>query len=186
MKPALLIIDVQVGIDESRHWGGNRNNPEAEGNIRLLLTEWRKKQWPVILVQHCSTSGESPFHSTSEGNKLKEFVSINPGETLIRKKTANAFLNTGLEETLRNLGAGSLVVTGFITNNSVESTARMAGELGFKTTVVSDATATFNKKGIDGTIYSSELIHQISLSNLSGEYAEIKSTKEVLTITHSY
>jgi nicotinamidase-related amidase len=182
MNPALLVIDVQKGIDEAQHWGGNRNNPEAEGNIKLLLDFWRTRKFPVIIVQHCSTSEGSPFHPSRSGNSLKDFIFANEGEVLIRKSTANAFIKTGLEDILRKRKIAKLVVTGFVTNNSVEATARMSGELGFATTVISDATASFSNKGVDGTVFPSELIHQISLCNLNGEYAEIKTTQEVISV----
>jgi nicotinamidase-related amidase len=68
-----------------------------------------------------------------------------------------------------------------VTNNSVEATARMCGELGFKTVVVSDATAAFNKKGPDGEVFPSELIHSVSLLNLKDEYAEIRTTRQMIS-----
>jgi nicotinamidase-related amidase len=185
MKPALIVIDVQKGIDESAHWGGSRNNPEAEGNIKLLLARWREKNFPVVIVQHCSVETQSPFHPGKEGNALKDFVRPSGGE-LIQKKRANAFLETKLDETLKLKKASRLVITGFVTNNSVEATARMAGETGYDTVVVSDACAAFNKKAVDGTVYPSELVHQLSLSNLSGEYAQVQTTREVLAWLNNF
>jgi nicotinamidase-related amidase len=181
MKPALLVIDVQKGIDESHHWGGNRNNPEAEGNIKLLLNEWRARNLPVFIIQHFSASPESPFHPDHGGNALKDFIFAREGEVLIRKSKANAFIGTSLEKELHFRNIDTIVITGFVTNNSVESTARAGGESGLKTYVVADATAAFNKVGLDGIVYPSELIHQISLSNLSTEYADIVTTREVIS-----
>jgi len=178
--PALVLIDVQRGIDEEDHWGGNRNNPDAENNIELLLAQWRLNNLPVIIVQHCSTSPLSPFRPGQRGNDLKDFVEIRPGDKLIQKSTASAFIATDLEKYLSDQRIKSVVICGFVTNNSVEATARNAGDLGFKTTVVSDAVACFDKRGLDGSIYESGLVHQISLSNLAGEYASIKSTEEII------
>jgi nicotinamidase-related amidase len=179
MNTALIVIDVQKGIDEAAHWGGSRNNPEAEGNIMLLLAHWREKNFPVIIVQHCSVEKSSPFFPGKEGNALKDFVRPLNGE-LIQKNCANALLEKKMVEKLSAQKVTRLVITGFVTNNSVEATARMAGETGYDTVVVSDACAAFNKTGIDGTVYPSELVHQLSLTNLSGEYARIQTTKEVL------
>jgi nicotinamidase-related amidase len=181
MEAALIVIDVQKGIDEALHWGGNRNNPEAEGNIKLLLAEWRYRSWPVVIVQHFSESERSPFHESKPGNALKDFIFASEGEELIRKSTTNAFLRTPLEERLREKNVSEVVICGFVTNNSVEATARMSAELGFKTTVVSDATASFNKVGLDGSVYPSELIHSISLGNLKDEYAEIRTARQVIS-----
>jgi nicotinamidase-related amidase len=180
--PALMLIDVQKGIDESDHWGGNRNNPSAEQNIASLLQHWRSRKFPIIIIQHCSTSADSPFYPGKIGNDLMDFVEPVIGEPTFRKSTANAFVGTFLQRYLAEQKISSLVITGFVTNNSVEATARMAGDIGFKTTVVSDACACFDKKGMDGTIYPSSLVHDLSLANLRGEYADIKPTQEVIKI----
>jgi nicotinamidase-related amidase len=180
MAPALLLIDVQKGIDESKHWGGSRNNPEAEGHIQLLLTFWREKRFPVFLIQHCSNELLSPLRAGQSGNDFKDLISPATEDIVIQKTTTSAFIHTRLESELMDRDIDTLYIAGFVTNNSVEATGRMAGELGFKTTIISDATACFNKPGLDGTVFSSELIHQISLANLSGEYARICSTREVM------
>ena len=52
----------------------------------------------------------------------------------------------------------------------------MAGNLGYETFVVADATATFNKKGIDGKNYPAELIHETALASLSNEFATVVTT----------
>jgi nicotinamidase-related amidase len=178
---ALIVIDVQNGIDEAAHWGGNRNNPNAEENIVLLLRAWQEKALPIVIVQHCSVSPTSPFRPGYTGNDLKDMIKPFASENIYRKSTANAFIGTGLQQTLEAQGIKELVITGFVTNNSVEATARMAGDLGFKTTVVSDATAAFDKMAIGGTKYTSHQVHTLSLSNLQGEYASIRTTADVLT-----
>jgi len=182
-NPALLVIDVQKGIDEVAHWGGNRNNPQAEENIELLLTHWRKKKNPVFIIQHCSVSPESPFRPERTGNELKSIVVPQKDEKVIQKSTANAFVGTTLQKELDTLKITEVVVVGFVTNNSVEATARMSGDLGYKTTVVSDAVACFDKIGLHGEKFSSALVHQLSLANLNGEYATIMTTSEVLQST---
>jgi nicotinamidase-related amidase len=184
MKPdpntALIVIDAQEGIKEELHWGGNRNNPNAEQNIAGLLQQWRQFKWPVVIVQHCSISATSPLRSSHPGNQLMGFVNLQPHEKLIRKSTANAFINTDLEQYIKQEKISSLIITGFVTNNSVEATARMAGDLGFETIVVADATACFDKLAMDGIKYTSDVVHQLSLANLKDEYASIKTTEEIL------
>ncbi|MBL0742784.1 cysteine hydrolase family protein [Chryseolinea lacunae] len=179
-KTALMLIDVQHGIDAVAHWGGNRNNPEAEENIERLLRHCRALNCVIVIVQHDSVSPTSPFRPGQRGNELKDFVNVLAGEKSIHKSTTSAFMKTDLLQHLQTQGVSKLIITGFVTNNSVEATARMAGEFGFDTTVVSDATATFDKVLLDGTKQPSALIHQISLSNLNGEYATIATTQEVM------
>jgi len=177
---ALLVIDAQEGIKEEEHWGGNRNNRQAENNIAVLLNHWRQLRYPVIIVQHCSVSMTSPFRPTHHGNKLMDFVLFQPHEKLIQKSTASAFIKTDLREFLELEKITSLIITGFVTNNSVEATARNAGDLGVDTTVVSDATACFDKIAMNGKKYSSDVVHELSLANLKDEYATIRTTAEIV------
>ena len=179
-RTGLIVIDAQEGIKEEMHWGGNRNNPQAEENIAVLLDLWRKLKYPVIIVQHCSVSSTSPFRPTHTGNKLMDLVRLRPNEKLVKKSTASAFIKTDLQHFLERENITSLVITGFVTNNSVEATARNAGDLGFNTTVVSDAVACFDKIAMNGTTYPSAVVHELSLANLKDEYATIKTTAEIL------
>jgi nicotinamidase-related amidase len=179
-NPALIVIDVQKGIDESDYWGGERNNPLAEENIADLMEYWRKKKMPIIFVKHDSVFSASPFYPGQRGNDWKESIVPQADEMVISKSTTNAFVNTSLHDELTSRGIEELVIVGFVTNNSVEASARMAGDLGYKTIVVSDATACFDKVGVNDVIYGAELIHLISLSNLKGEYADILNTTQVL------
>jgi nicotinamidase-related amidase len=101
---------------------------------------------------------------------------------VIAKSTNSAFIGTGLETLLREAGHGALVVAGVITNNSVESTVRMAGNLGFATWLVEDACFTFGRSDWNGAPRSAEEIHAVSLANLDGEYCTVTKTDAVLRI----
>jgi len=179
-NPALLVIDVQKGIHEEQHWGGNRNNPNAEQNIERLLKHWRQLNFPVIIVQHCSLSPTSPLRSGYQGNELMDFVLMEPREKLIQKSTTSAFVKTDLSQYLELKSISCLIITGFVTNNSVEATARNAGDLGIRAVVVSDATACFDKVAMNGKKYTSDIVHQLSLTNIKDEYALIFTTEKIL------
>jgi len=178
-KAALLIIDVQKAIDHPS-WG-KRNNPSAEARIALLLSAWRQSARPIVHVRHISRSPDSTYRPGQEGVEFKPEAQPAAGETVITKHTNSAFIGTNLETLLRGEGIGTLVICGVITNNSVEATARMAGNLGFETYVVSDATATFDKVDYSGRHWKARDVHNLSLANLQGEYARILSTTEILT-----
>jgi len=97
------------------------------------------------------------------------------GETVIAKRTNSAFVGTDLETRLRDAGHTALVVAGVITNNSVEATVRMAGNLGFAAWLVEDACFTFGRRDWAGTWRTAEEVHAMSLANLDGEYCTIVS-----------
>ncbi len=182
---ALLVIDVQKAIDDPS-WGGDRNNPDCEANIARLLAFFRAHRWPVFHVRHLSREPRSTYRPGQPLCEFKEEVAPLPGERIIDKSTNSAFIGTTLERELRDAGIERVVITGVITNNSVEATVRMSGNLGFDTIVVRDATATFGKRDFDGRWRTSAEVHAMSLANLSGEYAEVRSTTEVIDAIRLY
>ncbi|MEE9913277.1 MAG: cysteine hydrolase [Deltaproteobacteria bacterium] len=177
---ALLVIDVQKAIDHPS-WG-RRNNPRAEENIGRLLAAWRRAGKQIIHVRHISREPASTYRPGQEGCEFKPEVQPLNGETILTKCTNNAFVGTDMEVLLRSRGIFTVVICGVITNNSVEATARMAGDLGYETYVVSDATATFDKVDFSGSLRTAEEVHALSLANLQGEYATILKTEEIITL----
>lgn len=175
-NPALLLIDIQKGFDNVDHWGGQRNNPDAEQNAADLLNLWRENNLPVFHIQHCSLLPNSPLNEINEGNEFKEIVKPAENEIIIRKNVNSAFIGTELKTLLDNAKITKLVIVGLTTDHCVSTTTRMAGNFGFDTFLVSDATATFNKKGVDGKNYPAELIHETALASLHNEFAEIVTT----------
>lgn len=175
---ALIIIDQQKGILEPRL--GPRNNPLAEERILELLVHWRQTGRPVIHVQHLSHSPDSVFWPGQSGVEIQPRFEPLPGERLIQKRVPDAFCATGLEAGLREVGIDQLVIVGVATNNSVESTARTAGNLGFATWVAEDACFTFDKADYFGHWHSAQEVHAMSLGNLHGEYATVVTTAQIL------
>ncbi|SDS36234.1 cysteine hydrolase family protein [Pseudomonas prosekii] len=175
---ALIIIDQQKGILHPRL--GRRNNPQAEERIVELLGYWRRTARPVIHVQHLSCSADSVFWPQQSGVEFQDRFQPMTGERLIQKQVPDAFCATGLEVQLREAGIEQLVIVGVATNNSVESTARTAGNLGFEAWVVEDACFTFDKADFFGNPHSAEEVHAMSLGNLQGEYATVINSEQIL------
>jgi len=176
---ALLVIDVQKGFD-TPGWGC-RNNPGAENVIASLLEAWRAAGWPVLHAQHVSVEPGSALGPGQPGVEIKPEAEPREGEPVFKKSVNSAFIGTGLEEHLRSGGIESLVMVGLTTNHCVSTTARMAGNLGFTTFVVEDATATFDRVGPDGVFHPAELVHSVSLANLHEEFAAVVQSSEVLS-----
>ena len=174
----LIIIDQQKGILHPRL--GRRNNPQAEDRMLALLGHWRRSGRPIIHVQHLSRSEDSVFWPQQSGVEFQERFQPLPSERLIQKQVPDAFCSTGLEAFLRETGVEQLIIVGVATHNSVESTARTAGNLGFDTWVAEDACFTFDKVDFFGHARSAEEVHGMSLGNLHGEYATVVSTAQIL------
>jgi nicotinamidase-related amidase len=174
----LLLIDLQRAIDHPS-WG-TRNNPSAEAQIGRLLAHWRGLRWPVWHVRHDSADPNSHYRPGQPGNDFKSEVAPIAGELIIVKRTNSAFIGTDLEQRLRAGGHDALVVVGVITNNSVEATVRMAGNLGFATYLVADGCFTFARKDWNGTPRTAEEIHAMSLANMHSEYCTVINTDELL------
>ncbi len=178
-KVPLIIVDVQKAfLDPS--WG-KRNNPNAELNIEILLNKWRETNRPVIFVQHVSRlTKESLFYLDKETSDFMDNLKPMENEVVIQKNVNSAFIGTGLEMLLKDLNAPNVVIVGLTTNHCVETTTRMAGNMQFAPLLVSDATATFDRIGHDGILYTAQQIHNMTMVNLNEEFATIITTKELL------
>lgn len=97
-------------------------------------------------------------------------------ERIVKKNVNSAFIGTNLKEQLDQSNITTLVIVGLTTDHCVSTTTRMAGNFGFTTFLVSDATATFNKTGLDGENYSADLIHETALASLNNEFARVVTT----------
>lgn len=181
-RPALILIDIQRGFDDIAYWGGHRNNPDAEFIASKLLGHWRRNQFPIFHVQHCSTNPISPLAEGHIGNQFKEVVAPHKGEPVITKKVNSAFIGTDLKDRLEKANIKKVVMAGLTTDHCVSTTTRMAGNYGLDTYVISDATATFDKIGADGQKYSAEIIHETALASLHNEFATIVTAEELIHI----
>jgi len=175
---ALVLIDVQEGLDEPRL--GVRNNPEAELRMAALLDLWRQNEWPVFHIQHQSTEPNSPLRPELPGCAIKEVVTPLPHEPVLQKNVNSAFIGTTLEFRLINNKIDTIVFVGLTTDHCVSTSVRMAANLGFRSYVVSDATACFDRIGPSGDLYSAEQIHELALVELHEEFATIIDTEQLL------
>src|SRR3954467_2635985 len=177
---ALVIVDVQHAFDEWEAAGRRRNNPDAVARISDLLAAFRGSQAPVFHIRHQGTRPASSFLPGGTGYRVKDGARERDGEPVIVKRVNSAFIGTDLESRLRTVGIGTVVICGATTNHCVETTTRMAGNLGFDARLVRDATWTFDRVGPDGDKHSAEQIHAMTLANLNEEFATIVSAAQIL------
>jgi nicotinamidase-related amidase len=178
-QTCLILIDFQKAFSDPS-WG-KRNNPSMETNAFQLLLGWREKNWPVVHVQHSSFNMDSPLHSSSAGFDFIDGFRPLRNEKHIIKHVNSAFIDTDLDLYLKREKFVSLVVMGFTTNLGISTTVRMAADLGYDVTVPYDATACFETYSYDGSLFSAEIVHGLSLANLHHEFATISSTESLLS-----
>ena len=176
--PVLLVIDVQQAFYDAK-WGV-RNNPQAETNIAQLIQAWRQQQGPIIFIQHQSRETGGLFHPSKPGYAFMPEAQPLAHETVITKLENSAFIGTSLEVKLHEINAQAVVAVGLTTDHCVSTTTRMGANLGFSMTVVSDATATFERVDYAGQHYTAQIIHDVQLASLYQEFADVVSTQQLL------
>ena len=182
---ALLLVDVQKGINDTNYYGGEngrRNNPGAEDNIRLILKEWRKSERQVAFTKHNSRELESPLKLSLKSGQQLYGMEPEDRDIVIEKDVNSGFVGTSLELDLRRAGIQRLLVVGFFTNVCVETTVRMAGNMGFDTYLVHDACAAMNGIGHDDTYYDPDLVHNMAIANVHGEFCTAITTRDALEL----
>ncbi len=177
---ALLLVDVQKAWDHP-FWG-ERCNPDAEANQLALAEAFRRQGLEVVHVRHDSRDPDSPLHPAEPGHAFKEATAPLPGEAQFRKSAHCAFVGTGLEAHLRARGVDRLVIAGFTTCHCVSTTARLSCDLGFKTVVAGDACAAFALEGPDGAAIPAQVLHDLALAELHGEFAMVLPTEALLQL----
>jgi nicotinamidase-related amidase len=160
--------------------GRRRNNPQALSNIVRLLGAFRDHGMAVFHIRHASREPDSLLRPERSGYLPIEEARERAGEPVVVKHVNSAFIGTDLEKRLREGGHDTLVIAGITTNHCVETTTRMAGNLGFDARLASDACYTFDRIGYGGRTESAEAIHEMTLSNLDGEFARIETTDTVV------
>jgi nicotinamidase-related amidase len=172
-ETALLLIDVQVGVDVLSHWGGSngrRNNPDAEAKMSQLLATWRSAKLQVAFTRHDSRESASPLKFSLPTGAQKPGFEPAAGEIVVEKDVNSGFIGTDLEIQLRRAKISRLAIVGFFTNFCVETTTRMAGNLGFDTYLIEDCCSASNRIGPDGVDRDPELVHAMTVANLHGEF----------------
>ncbi len=176
--PVLIVIDVQQGFRDSV-WGAN-GNPDALSNISSLVAHWRSKELPIVVVKHNSKHPDSPLFSGSPGNELEPFLDGNR-DVVIQKSVNSAFYGTpDLHLWLAKRNFRNLVICGITTNKCCETTARMAGNLGYKTSFVIDATDAFDLNHPDGAVTLAPEVMRMTAANLDREFATVMTTQQAL------
>ena len=173
---ALIIIDVQKGFDEP-FWGKS-NNPDAAKVMEDVLRRFRSNGRKIIHVRHDSLNPNSALKAGKPGFEFKNEVRPLEHETIITKHVSSAFIGTRLESILREMAKPEVYIMGLTTDHCVSVTARMSGNLGFKTFVIRDACAA-HANVLDGRKIDAETVHNVNLASIEGDFAQIPWSDEL-------
>ena len=135
---ALIVIDVQTALLEDHPY----QEEELIGNIRQLLAAFRDKGTPVIYVQHEEQGG--PLERGTPGWEIAAAIAPQPGEPVFAKHFNSSFRGTGLHEWLQQRGIHRLLLCGMQTEYCVDTSCKVAFELGYEVTIPRGGTSTFD------------------------------------------
>lgn len=149
MKPdAMIVIDVQTALIEAHPY----REEAFLGTLQTLLTACRRHGVPVIYIQH-EEAGSELEHGTA-GWRIAQAVAPAPGEKVFAKRFNSSFRQTGLHEHLQSMGAKRLILCGMQTEYCVDTTVKVAFELGYEVSVPEGGTDTFD----NGSFKSEDLL----------------------------
>ena len=157
-----------------------RPKPKSASATASKYTNFRKHALPVLHVQHISDNPQSQFHN-KQNQEFKSGFEPVASEPVFQKTVNSAFIGTNLETYLRKNQICHLILVGLTLPHCVSTTTRMAANLGFRGTLLADATASFTLSNKNGQSISPETIHEINLLSLQDEFAQILTTEEFLT-----
>ncbi len=194
---ALMIIDMQyvdadrnhgLGLDgQKRGWTEDmeyyfsRVESLVIPNVKQILAACRKAGIHVVHVRVMNLAGDSSDTSwryrmfgifvppgAKDAEIIPELAPL-PGEVVLSKTTSSVFLSTNADFLLRNMGIDTIIMTGVVTNNCVESSTRNATDIGYRVLLVGDACAAWTQEG-----------HDYALRHLDRNFAIVKTTEQVL------
>lgn len=142
MTRALIVIDVQESFRAGPLWE-TISDPKIADKVNRLVRPARRAGDLVVWVLHSEPGSGDVFDpALGQVRLLAELEQPEDGEPLIHKTSHNAFTTTNLQQLLTERGVRELTVCGIRTEQCVETTARVASDLGYQVTFVVDATAT--------------------------------------------
>ncbi len=172
----LLIIDVQLGLFMRKHHDGMAIYQEETFllNLKKLIRMAKSANTPVIYIQHMYTD----FPMMEKGQPMWNVhpdIQPEPNDIVIEKYHADAFHESALDDTLKQLGISKLFITGLQTAYCVDTTCRRAHSLGYKTVLVSDG-----HSSLDSEVLTAEQIITHHNMVLGSQFAEVLPTDEIV------
>jgi nicotinamidase-related amidase len=178
MTTALLLIDIQN--DYFPHGAMPLANSEAASQrASELIATCRKRELPIIHIQHISTRPNATFFLPgTSGIDFHRSVTPQPHDTVIIKHFPNSFRETSLLPHLRQNSITRLIIAGMMTHMCVDTTVRAAADLGFSCMLAHDACAT-RELVFDGNAVPAAQVQTAYLAALNGLFATVQSVDAI-------
>ena len=171
MNRALLVIDVQESFRAQPSWSEMANQQITEP-VGRLVDAARAAGERVVWLLHAEPGAGGVFDPAGGDVRIMAELKPDGDEPVITKTSVNAFTTTNLQQQLVQQGIREVVICGIRTEQCCETTARVAGDLGFDVTFVTDATTT---SGIAG-LTAEEIIDRTERVLREREFATIATT----------
>jgi nicotinamidase-related amidase len=142
MSNALIVIDLQKSFQHRPNWAAV-SNPAIAKQVSRLVDHARASGDLVVWVLHTEPGTGTVFDPARGCVELMDGVSPEPAEPIVTKTSVNAFTSTNLQQLLTQRGIRELTICGIQTEQCCETTTRVAADLGYAVTFVTEATATF-------------------------------------------
>ncbi|KJK59325.1 cysteine hydrolase family protein [Saccharothrix sp. ST-888] len=141
MNRALIVVDVQESFRARPLWE-TVSDPKIAHQVDRLVRLARRAGDLVVWVLHSEPGTGDVFDPALGHVRLMAELERRDEEPLIHKTSHNAFTTTNLQQLLTEHGIRELTLCGLRTEQCVETTTRLASDLGYLVTFAIDATAT--------------------------------------------
>ena len=160
MVRALLVIDVQ-----REYFDGALPVSYPAGhleNILQVMDDADNAGVQTAVIRHHQADPQSPiFRLNSDTWQLLPEVEQRPRNILIDKQLPGSFTGTNLESWLKQIGADTVTIAGYMTHMCCDTTARQAFHLGYKVEFLSDATGTLTIENSAGKVAAEQMQQSI-------------------------
>lgn len=169
---ALLIVDMQVGLFYAPQQPFEK--ARVLSNINQLIRRARTARVPILAVRHSGPEGSPIAIGAPFWQLLPELELAPQTDALFNKYRPSCFFETGLDERLAQAGIRELVVAGMKTDYCIDTTCRVASELGYKVQLAADAHTT-----MDSPHLSAPAIIEHHNHVLNGPFARVLKTADI-------
>ena len=175
-KPAVVVVDFAYGWTDDTYAGGSRRLDKPVENTKALIEAARPKQVPIIYTTspYRPDNPDPAFKSAADSSpdfrewdaracEIDERIAPQPGDLVIEKENASAFVGTHLAPTLIQNRVDTLLITGCSTSACIRATATDAKSYRFRPIIIEDCVGD-----------RAEAAHIFTLFDIQARFADVE------------